>query len=240
MIAVARPDDPNFQSLQLAAKTLGDLCDSLVFVGGCATGLLVTATRAQPIRATQDVDVVVAVASIREYHAVEKKVLERGFTHDTSPGAPICRWVKQGLKLDLMPSNSQILGFNNRWYPLAIETAEPVDLGSGLSIRLVPPPVFLGTKLEAFNDRGRGDFLASHDLEDVITVVDGRAELLEEAKKAPEELRSYIATEIQRLLANADFLDALPGHLPGDGASQARLPEITRRLRVLAAMQRSA
>lgn len=240
MIAVARPDDPNFQILQLAATTLGELCDSLVFVGGCATGLLVTATRAQAIRATKDVDVVVAVASVQEYYAVEKKVSEKGFAHDTSPAAPICRWVKQGLKLDLMPSDSRILGFNNRWYPLAIETAELVDLGSGLSIRLVPPAVFVGTKLEAFRDRGRGDFLASHDLEDVITVIDGRSELLEEARKAPDELRAYIATEIQQLLSTADFLDALPGHLPGDAASQARLPEIMRRLRLLAAVQRTA
>lgn len=239
MIAVARPDDPNFQILQLAAKTLGDLCDSLVFVGGCATGLLVTATRAQAIRATQDVDVVVAVATVHEYHAVEKRVAEKGFAHDTSAGAPICRWIKQGLKLDLMPSDSRILGFNNRWYPLAIETAEPVDLGAGLAIKLVPPAVFLGTKLEAFRDRGRGDFLASHDLEDVVTVIDGRAELIDEARKAPDDLRTYIGTEIQKLLDTTDFLDALPGHLPGDGASQARVPEIMRRLRLLAAVQRA-
>ena len=158
MIAVARADDPNLQILHLAATTLGDLGDSLVFVGGCATGLLVTAVRAQAIRATQDVDVVVAVASVQEYHAIEQKVAECGFAHDRSAGAPICRWVKQGLRLDLMPSEARILGFTNRWYPLAIETAARVELGFGLSIRLVSPPVFLGTKLEAFHGRGRADF----------------------------------------------------------------------------------
>ena len=240
MIAVARADDPNLQILQLAATTLGDLCDSLVFVGGCATGLLVTAVRAQAIRATQDVDVVVAVSSVQEYHAIEQKVAKCGFAHDTSAGAPICRWIKQGLRLDLMPSESRILGFTNRWYPLAIETAGRVELGFGLSIRLVSPPVFLGTKLEAFHDRGRGDFLASHDLEDIITVVDGRAELIEEVRIASKELRGYIAAEIQSLLSKSDFLDALPGHLPGDAGSQARLPEIMSRLRLLSAIHRPA
>ena len=45
-------DDPNLAILVPVARALGDLCESLVFVGGCATGLLLTAQRAQPIRAT--------------------------------------------------------------------------------------------------------------------------------------------------------------------------------------------
>ena len=42
----------------MAVQALGDLTDSLVFVGGCATGLLVTKIRANQIRATEDVDAV--------------------------------------------------------------------------------------------------------------------------------------------------------------------------------------
>ena len=57
--------DPNIAMLEIATKTLGDLCDSLVFVGGCATGLLLTTTRAHSIRATKDVDVVTKAATIR-------------------------------------------------------------------------------------------------------------------------------------------------------------------------------
>lgn len=43
-------------------------------------------------------------------------------------------------------------------------------------------PYFCATKLEAFGGRGKNDYLASHDLEDLITVVDGRPELLEDHK----------------------------------------------------------
>ena len=39
---------------------------------------------------------------------------ERGFKHDLSPEAPICRWVLDGAMLDLMPSEPGILGFHNR------------------------------------------------------------------------------------------------------------------------------
>ncbi|MFZ3040810.1 MAG: hypothetical protein WA108_03295 [Thiobacillus sp.] len=106
---VFRRDDPNLPILMLIAKSLGDLCDSLVFVGGCATGLLLTTPRAQAIRATQDVDVVVHALSTADYHAIEKAVEARGFKHDLSPEAPICRWVLQGVALDLMPSQPGIL-----------------------------------------------------------------------------------------------------------------------------------
>jgi len=236
MIALARADDPNFATLRSAAVALGELCDALVFAGGCVTGLLVTAVRAQSIRATRDVDVVVQAASLREYHAMESAVAARGFSHDVSADAPICRWVRGALKLDLMPSSQGVLGFHNRWYPLAMQTAEVLELPEGPRIRLILPPVFVATKLEALQGRGRGDYLASHDLEDIVTVVDGRAELLGEAARAGAPLRRYLAEQFAALLASNDFLNALPGHLPGDAASQQRSPEVLRRLRALAAL----
>jgi hypothetical protein len=75
---------------------------------------------------------------------------------------------------DLMPVQWEVLGFSNRWYPYAVETAEPVELAPGLSIRRVSAVGFIATKLEAFVDRGAGDFLTSHDIEDVLNIVDGR------------------------------------------------------------------
>jgi hypothetical protein len=227
-------EDPNLALLEIAVQALGDLCDSLVFIGGCATGLLVTVVRAQSIRATEDVDVVARVASISGYHRVEAQLLARGFKHDISPEAPICRWVGTGVTLDVMPAEPGILSFHNRWYPLAVSTARPRSLPSGRVIALIAAPVFIATKLEACRDRGRGDLLASHDLEDIVTVVDGRPELIDEMRVAPLQLQKFLAQELRSLTASPEFLDALPGHLPGDSASQARVPEILRRLRRLA------
>jgi predicted nucleotidyltransferase len=235
---VFRRDDPNLPILTLIANALGDLCNSLVFVGGCATGLLLTAPRAQAIRATQDVDVLVHAISTADYHAMEKAVEARGFKHDLSPEAPVCRWVLQGVALDLMPSQPGILGFHNRWYPLAIETAAEINLPNGMAIRLITAPVFVATKFEAFHGRGNNDYLASHDLEDIITVVDGRPVLQQEIDQADGELQRYIAAEINALLEDRNFLMALSGHLPGDSASQARLPELIRRLRAIGNMRR--
>lgn len=233
--SVFNADDPNVPMLELAVHALGDLCESLVFVGGCATGLLVTSIRAQQIRVTEDVDVVAKVTNIVGYHRIEKQLAIRGFRHDTSVDAPICRWRGAGTTIDLMPSEPGILSFHNRWYPLAVTTAQPLRLPSGRIISLIAPPVFIATKLEAFQGRGENDFLGSHDIEDIVTVVDGRLELLEEVRASPTELREYLVSELKDLISTSAFLDALPGHLPGDAASQARVPELLRRLRLLAA-----
>lgn len=226
-------NNSNVAMLEIVAQMLGDLCESLTFVGGCATGLLVTTVRARQIRLTQDVDVVAKAVTIGDYHRMENLLAGKGFKNDTSPEAPICRWVGGGVKLDLMPSSPGVLSFHNRWYPLAVATASPVRLPSGRTIGLVAAPVFVATKLEAFNSRGGGDFLLSHDLEDIVTVIDGRPTLADEIRHSPEELRIYIAEQMRALEHAPGFLDALAGHLPGDRASQARLPTLIDRLKEL-------
>jgi len=229
-------DDPNLALLLSVLEALGDIRESLVLVGGCATGLLLTAPRAELIRATRDVDVVAELVSLSDYHELEAAVSRRGFRHDLSPEAPICRWIRDGTRLDLVPSRPEILGFSNSWYPLAVDLAERVKLPGGLAMRLIPASVFVAAKLEAFWGRGEGDFLASHDLEDILTVVDGRSELADELANAPVRLRAYTGRQFSKLLEQPAFLESLPGHLPADPASQARLPDLLDRIRAIAAL----
>jgi hypothetical protein len=235
---VAAFNNPNLAILELVAQALGPVCDRVIFVGGCATGLLLTQERPDRIRMTEDVDIVAHALTVHDYHAIEKQVRARGFSNDMRPDAPICRWVYKSVTLDLMPTVKDILGFANRWYPLALDTAEPVTLPSGITVKLISAPVFIGTKLEAFKDRGKDasgnpDFLGSHDLEDIITVADRRPELLEECQAAAPELRAYLAAEFQALFANPEFEQALSGHLPGDSFSQQRVKPLARTLREL-------
>ncbi len=114
--------------------------------------------------------------------------------------------------------------------------AETVELSAGLTILLITAPLFLATKIEAFKGRGQGDYLMSHDLEDIITVVDGRASLLDEVQVCDAELKAYLAAEFSALVGNNRFLEALPGHLPGDRASQQRLGALMVKLRSLASL----
>ena len=224
--------DPNTQLLDRMVGQLGDIADELVFIGGCATGLFITTPRVQSVRVTTDVDVIAEATTILEYHALEARLRAKGFKPQPDL---ICRWNIAGLQLDLLPSGPDVLSFHNRWYPQAVASAQAHTLPSGRRIRLVSSALFLATKFEAFHDRGNADFLASHDLEDIITVVDGRETLTDEVAAAPDDVRDYLRSELTALLRDDAFVTALPGHLPGDVVSQARLPQLLEALRRLAA-----
>jgi predicted nucleotidyltransferase len=231
------PAEQNMAILSVVAIAIGSLRDSLVFVGGCATGLLVTNVRAQPIRVTIDVDLVAHVTSRAEYRSLEREFESLGFAHDLTANAPICRWRKNDVIVDLMPTDESILGFHNRWYEHAIATANSLELPNGLHIKLINAPVFIATKIEAFKGRGNNDFLDSHDLEDVITVIDGRNTLLQEVESSELDLRLYLKHEFSSLLSDPRFTESLHGHLPGDPASQRRVPLLRSRMRALSELE---
>lgn len=133
-----------------------------------------------------------------------------------------------------MPVVPRILGFSNRWYKGAMQAAKTRMVEPSLQIRSITAPFFLATKLEAFHGRGQRDYFSSHDLEDVLSVIDGRPELPVEVRAAPDDLRAYLALEFRALLGSPHFIDALPGHLPPDAASQSRLPMLLHRIEGLA------
>lgn len=220
---MTRESNPNIEILEVAVDHLGELTDEMVFLGGCATGLLITDPAAPPIRTTQDVDAIVHVASRAEYYQLSKKLRGKGFSEDSSDGAPICRWVTGNVILDVMPTDADILGFGNEWYLSAIENAELIVLPSGKQIQMVSAPYFLITKLEAFAGRGNGDYLLSHDIEDIVAVFDGRREIVDEVKDTEPELAKEIATRFKSLLEDGQFVDAVYGHMPTDVTSQSRV-----------------
>lgn len=148
------------------------------------------------MRPTDDVDVVVEVATRGDFYDFETKLRGVGFREDQE-SAVICRWRhrKSALILDAMPSRGDILGFDNEWQAAAIPHAVWCELPSGAQIRAAPPVYMLAMKLEAFAGRGEGDFLASRDFGDVVALIDGRPELLDEVASAPVDVRTYIAQE---------------------------------------------
>jgi hypothetical protein len=220
---MARIQNPNIEILEMAVARLDALTDEMVFLGGCATGLLISDNAAPPIWVTQDVDAIVQVVSPGEYYQLAEKLRQRGFQEDISDGAPICRWVTDEVILDVMPTEPKILGFGNEWYQPAMAHSVVVELPSGRQIRMVSAPYFLITKLEAFDGRGQGDYLMSHDIEDIVTVFDGRKEIVEEVRACDPELLRVLAERFSSLRGDRRFIDAVSGHIPPDESSQARV-----------------
>ena len=133
-----------------------------------------------------------------------------------------------------MPTDTKIFGFGNNWYAPAMEKARLIRLPNRQEIRVVLAPYFLITKLAAFDGRGNGDYVMSHDIEDIIAVLDGRAEIINEIKQSDSELVDELSGRFKELLSDCRFLDALSGHMPTDETSQARTPLILKTIKEIA------
>lgn len=213
--------------LEAAAAVLGPLVEEVVFVGGATVHLWITEPGAPPARATEDVDVICEVASRAAYYRLGEQLRERGL-QEAADAPVLCRWqsAEPRLVLDVMPTDPDVLGFSNPWYEEAISTAATVALASGVEIRAAAPLLLVATKLCAWKGRGRGDLLASLDIHDVVTLIDGRPRLVDEVRSASPELRDYIRAELTALREEPYFGYAVEGATAGYGplgADRARL-----------------
>jgi len=219
------------------ARRLDTLRDSVVFVGGAVVDLLITDPAAPSVRPTKDVDVIVEVTSLHDYYRLGDLLRLQGFKEDSqSEGGPVCRWAIDGIKVDFMPMQGHVLGFSNAFYPVATETAATVEISEGLAVRLISAPCFLATKLEAFRDRGESDFMGSPDMEDVIALLDGRPEVVDEIRNSPLEVKSFLSKAFATLLEEEEFVESLPGHLEFDSRTPDRVSFFIDRIRTIASI----
>lgn len=198
----------------------GDLRNEMTFVGGCATSLLITDDfTKENVRHTDDVDLIVNVMTYSDFNRLQEKLKKKGFAvrmPNLGEEIPACAMFLDELRVDFMPNNERVLGFTNRWYEDAMQSATPYSLTDEITIQLITPVYFVATKLEAYKGRGESDPLESRDIEDILNLFDGRAELLEEIQNAALDVKKYIAKEISDLLENPIFDYAVQAQSGGD------------------------
>lgn len=196
------------------AQALGnELLPYVAFVGGSTTALLITdLVSRQAVRFSEDVDLILSVDGYSHWLDLQQQLHQRNFK-ESPEDEVICRMRLGNLKVDFMPDDESILGFTNRWYQQALANAQPYALTDTITINLLTPAYFIATKLEAYHGRGNNDPLASHDLEDIINLVDGRKELKPELSSAAQDVRHYIATQLTQLLRHPDFEYAVQGNI---------------------------
>ena len=223
----------SIEMLEIVAGGLGELRDRVVFVGGSTVILYCEDPAAGVVRPTDDVGCVVEVATRTKYHEFESKLRSLGFRHDTGRGAPLCRWIYQGVQVDVMPSDPEILGFANPWCDHALSRSQVAVLPNGLTIQILRPEYFLATKLEARKGRSGEDIRVSADLEDIIALVDARPALVSEIQHAKSDVREFISREVGILRNNPLWNEALLA-ITGIGLPSATRARIDGRFRDLA------
>ncbi len=201
----------NVARIKAVHHALGDLANEVVYVGG-ATVALYADRPAGEARPTDDVDVVVELINYKGYAEIEKRLRARGFESDAASGV-ICRYKIDGITVDIMPTEENVLGFRNRWYPEVFATAEALRLDDQVTVRIFRPEYFLASKLDAYADRGKKDGRFSSDFEDIIYLLNNRDAIWNEIPAAGPQVRDYINDHFRELLRNNYLEEWISGHL---------------------------
>jgi hypothetical protein len=137
-----RPVD--LDTIAEVARALDQLGVSYAFTGGSVIGFLVDNPRLITIRPTDDVDAIVSVVTRIQYTDLEEDIRGLGFAHDTSEGAPACRWMYRDIKVDIMPAKDPTGQFSDDWFEYALSTASERRL-ENVTVRTVSPVCFVAT-----------------------------------------------------------------------------------------------
>lgn len=217
---MSSPVSLNKQRLITITRELGSLAEHVTFIGGVAAELLQTSPVLPKVRPTDDVDAVAAFASRSSYDDFSSKLRERGFRNIIVGKTNVYKWKSpSGIAFDAVPT----YGFGNKWDEYAIETSLNYELAEGVSIKLVSAPLFLAMKWKAFEERGKADWMLSHDLEDILAVIAGRPTIVEEIKQFSTDVREYITAQCRFLLGQ----DGADNIIEGALSTASLLEEVT-------------
>lgn len=201
----------NIVRIRAICNALEELASEVVFVGG-ATVSLYADRPVTEIRPTDDVDILIELSNYHGYAKIEEKLRSKGFANDVASGV-ICRFIVNGIVVDVMPTSTEVLGFSNRWYPEAYNTAVKIYIDSDDAVSILRADYFIATKLEAFKNRGKGDGRTSSDFEDIVFVLNNRTTIWNELNEAPQALKLYIQTEFKALFGNDYIYEWISSHI---------------------------
>lgn len=212
------PSLNNNDRIRQIVDALGELNACVVYVGGAVIQLYSTDKAAGSPTTTYDVDCVVDITSYREYQEFEGKIREKHFSNDTSEGAPICRYLFNGEKVDFMPKVDTGIGESNRWYLKGLAYRQKYRLDEKRTIFIMPVSFYLASKLEALHDRGGEDYRGAKDFEDIVYVLNTCVNLSEEICAVEDnEVRDYLRNEFRALLERTNILEEVSCALLEEG-----------------------
>src|SRR5665647_384287 len=200
----------NLLRIKAVHNALGPLKNEVIFVGG-ATVSLYADRMAEEVRPTDDIDILIEIWTYKDFAAIEEKLRCIGFVNDQSSGI-ICRYIIQGITVDVMATGENALGFSNKWYPEGFKNALEFTIDDEHIVKIFSSPYFIASKLEAFKGRGKKDGRTSTDFEDIVFVFENRSTIWEELNVAEENLKNYLKDTFRLMLENPFFEEWVDAH----------------------------
>lgn len=200
----------NLAVVAQVAEALHDIIDEVVFVGGAVVSLYTDDPAADEIRPTADIDLTINAIGMVEWSKTQEQLAELGF-HPDPFGHSICSYKYKDIPVDFMSAEDGPMGPANKWYSIGFNNIQNVEV-EGQNIQIFSAPCYLATKLEAFNDRGN-DWRTSHDIEDVVYVLDNRTNVVEEILNADETIKAFLVEMLVKIKEAGMMKEVLLSHI---------------------------
>ncbi len=181
------------------ARGLSELKDQMIFIGGSVVSLYADDPSADEIRPTGDIDLTINLMNFSHWVRMQERLSELGFYPDPY-GHAICSYKYNYIPVDIMPAEESHFGPANKWYKIGFEKLWRIK-AEDEEINILPAPVYLATKFEAFNDRG-GDYRTSRDFEDIIYILDNRMTIVSEIENAHPFVVEFLKSELTKIVQN--------------------------------------
>lgn len=219
----------NIAVVAMVAEALQEIKEEMVFVGGAVISLYTNDPAADEIRPTQDVDMTLNIINLSHWEKIQRQLEHLGF-HPDPFGHAICSYKYRDIPVDIMSTEDGPLGPTNRWYKIGFENLWTATV-KNQEIRLLSPACYLASKFEAYNNRGT-DIRTSHDMEDIIYVLDNRINIVEEIKKDDNRISSFIKEQLQKIKGQGLLEEALVAHIHPIMLTE-RLPIVKEKIRLI-------
>ncbi|MEW4925761.1 hypothetical protein [Algibacter sp. 2305UL17-15] len=200
----------NLKVVAQVARVLGEFNTEVVYIGGAIISIYATDQGAELPRVTTDVDVCVQVSNFVEMEQLRELLAQKKIYPDPK-GTHLYRYTHQGILIDFIPFKATAFGPTNSYLKPGFSKAYKTTI-EDIEISILPVPIFLATKWEAFNSRGTDPRL-SHDFEDIIYILDNNLELVDETVKASSEVKNALKTLSVFILEHPNSREIIECHI---------------------------
>ena len=228
----------NRDRIIVAARAIAPLLNRVVFTGRQVAPLLQTSQVLPLARATFAADAVVRVLSSGSLDRLPGELQRLGFTRGARSSVSD-RWIlNEGVTLEFTHVAGDASDPATVWLEYASLLTMAVDVGTAetpLTARITGAPALVALDWATYAASGESP-LDSGEIEDIISFVATRAEIVHEIGKAPPELRSFVAAETRRFLAWDGAEHVMRSAIPGADRLPALASRVAERLEKIAAL----
>jgi len=202
----------NIAAVKKIAIALEHLRHKVAFVGGAMISVYTDDPAADEVRPTMDIDLSLTLEGYSAWTKLQEELTILGFSPDHTSNV-ICRFRYEDITVDIMPDDENVIGFSNPWYKPGLQNVQSYTMDDDLDINILPLPYFIATKFSAFNGRGKGNYITSHDFEDIVYLTDNTTSIVKQINESESAVKEYLKKEYQTIWENSNRREIIACHL---------------------------